>query len=200
MLNLSESFSTTIPLNEPGSLNCDFSISETLLEKLPDEARHINVVVLEKMPSLWAHLSRQIEENRWVQLISTVEQTFNLSLILVSDEEIRAMNREYRNKDEATDVLTFTLLEETAEESGMAMLPELDLGEIYISVEWAKAAICKENAAISDNPLNFYHGLTLFILERITHGCLHLLGVHHDTMASYNKVVAIQQAVLNALY
>lgn len=143
-------------------------------------------------PGVWQQLSLEIPDNPWVSKALAEEQTLTWSILLVTNPEIHQLNQEFRHKDSATDVLTFTL---TETDTPLPSLPEVNLGEIYLSIDWAKEAICKDWTP----PLNFCSPLTLYILERMVHGCLHLLGVHHDTMADYHHVVAIQQKVLASL-
>lgn len=80
------------------------------------------------------------------------------TIAFVSDKRIRELNRQFREVDKATDVLSFP-----AEEKG-------NLGDIAVSVETA-AVQAKEN------------GLTLEgeIAQLILHGLLHLCGYDHET-------------------
>jgi probable rRNA maturation factor len=85
-----------------------------------------------------------------------------LSLAFVGDAEIRRLNRKFRKKDKATDVLSFPLSEEAAD-------GKFYLGDIVISVPTAK-----RQAAEIGHPLERE-------LEYLTiHGFLHLLGYDHD--------------------
>lgn len=86
-----------------------------------------------------------------------------LSILLCDDATIRELNRRYRNKDEATDVLSFPM----QEGQGAAVHPGL-LGDVVISLPTAT-----RQAAENDRP----------IIEEVTlllaHGLLHLLGYDH---------------------
>jgi probable rRNA maturation factor len=85
-----------------------------------------------------------------------------LSLAFVGDAEIRTLNRKFRKKDKATDVLSFPLSEEAAD-------GKFYLGDIAISVPTAT-----RQAAEIGHPLERE-------LEYLTiHGFLHLLGYEHD--------------------
>lgn len=85
-----------------------------------------------------------------------------LSLAFVGDAEIRTLNRKFRKKDQATDVLSFPLSEEAAD-------GKFYLGDIVISVPTAT-----RQAAEIGHPLERE-------LEYLTiHGFLHLLGHEHD--------------------
>ncbi len=83
----------------------------------------------------------------------------DIELILTTDEEIRTLNRTYRNKDKATDVLSFPLEE----------MPGMPLGSIIISVDTAQKIANELGHSIEDEiKLLFIHGL------------LHLLGYDHE--------------------
>jgi rRNA maturation RNase YbeY len=100
-----------------------------------------------------------------------------VSLSLIRDPEMRAINREHRDKDAATDVLSFPLYEPDAfVRAGRTHLRErpageLMLGDIVISIDTAQT-----QAAAYDAPLERE-------LERLLiHGVLHLCG--HDHMVA----------------
>ncbi|WP_457561392.1 rRNA maturation RNase YbeY [Caminibacter sp.] len=84
----------------------------------------------------------------------------DIELILTTDEEIRELNKIYRNKDKATDVLSFPLED----------MPGMPLGSIVISVDTAKKGAEK-----------FGHSLEDEIKLLFIHGLLHLLGYDHET-------------------
>jgi probable rRNA maturation factor len=82
------------------------------------------------------------------------------TIAFVSDNRIRELNRQFRDVDKATDVLSFP--------SGGP--DELELGDIAISVETA-AAQAKESGLSFDDE----------IAQLILHGLLHLSGYDHET-------------------
>ncbi|MCX6076690.1 MAG: rRNA maturation RNase YbeY [Campylobacterales bacterium] len=82
-----------------------------------------------------------------------------IELIITSNEEIREINKEHRNIDKDTDVLSFPYVE----------MPMSPLGSIVIS-SWHVEAKAKEFSHTSNNELAL-----LFI-----HGLLHLLGYDHE--------------------
>jgi probable rRNA maturation factor len=82
-----------------------------------------------------------------------------LSITLVGDAAIRKLNREYRGKDRATDVLSFPL--------GDAAQQQL-MGDVVISVATAKRQAAEYDATLQRE------------MERLLiHGILHLLGHDH---------------------
>ncbi len=98
-----------------------------------------------------------------------------MSLSLVRDAEIRALNRAHRQKDAPTDVLSFPLYDPDAFDRRPRTRPrapvagERMLGDIVISVDTARA-----QAAHYDAPLERE-------VERLLiHGMLHLCGHDHE--------------------
>ena len=83
----------------------------------------------------------------------------DIELILTTDEEIRELNKIHRNKDKATDVLSFPLED----------MPGMPLGSIVISLDTAKRVANELGHSIEEEiKLLFIHGL------------LHLLGYDHE--------------------
>lgn len=95
------------------------------------------------------------------------EDSAEVDVTLVNDEMIRQINKEHRNIDSSTDVLSFPLGEngvyDTDPENGAKML-----GDIVISVEHA----------IAQADL-YGHGLEREIAFLTVHSMLHLLGYDH---------------------
>ena len=99
-----------------------------------------------------------------------------VDITIVTDEEIHALNRDYRNVDRATDVLSFAL-DEDGGEPELVGGPEVHLlGDIIISAETAMR-----------QAEEFGHGLEREIVYLAVHGLLHLLG--YDHMQEEDKVV-----------
>jgi probable rRNA maturation factor len=85
-----------------------------------------------------------------------------VSVLLAGDEQIRTLNREFRHKDKATDVLSFP-----AAEVG----PRMRLaGDLAISVETAAREAESRG-----------HALIIELETLLLHGVLHLAGYDHET-------------------
>ena len=97
------------------------------------------------------------------------EDQCEVSVTLVDNEKIKALNSEYRNKDRETDVLSFPLLdgEYSDEDLVDGFLP---LGDIVISLEKAR-----EQAA------ELGHNINEEVAFLCVHSTLHLLGYNHET-------------------
>ena len=93
-----------------------------------------------------------------LKLASDVAGGRSFCCLITSDAEMRRLNREFRRKDFATDVLSFP------SGSGNGFL-----GEIAISFERAREQAREYNLAVSEE-------LQILML----HGALHLLGMDHE--------------------
>ena len=113
-----------------------------------------------------AAVTSAIAESRFPRLASSPRPA-ELSIRLTSDEEVRALNAQWRGKDRPTNVLSFPLADaaELEAEDG----PELLLGDIVLA-----RGICSAEAAEKSLPLE-RHATHLLV-----HGTLHLLGHDHQ--------------------
>lgn len=80
-----------------------------------------------------------------------------VSLNLVGEGKIKELNKKYRNKNKATDVLSFPMEEDA------------DAGDIFICLPFAKKQAKSENISIETK-----------LAQLTVHGFLHLLGYDHE--------------------
>jgi len=105
----------------------------------------------------------------------------NFSIILIDDEEMKTLNKEYRSIDSTTDVLSFALNDNNALTGPINLL-----GDIYISIpQMIKQATDYKHS--EKRELSF---LTL-------HGLLHLLGYNHDNEENEKIMFELQKEILN---
>ena len=90
-----------------------------------------------------------------------VNDNAEVNLIVTNDKRMRSLNREYRNIDKTTDVLSFPL-----EPDGRSEI----IGEVYIS----------ETRAM-DQAQEYAHSVSAELLRLTCHGLFHVLGYDHDT-------------------
>ena len=99
-----------------------------------------------------------------------------LSVLLTSDKHIQELNREHRNKDRPTDVLSFGVEWDVAAQPFNA--PNL-LGDIVISLDTAaRQATSRHRPLLAE------------IRWLLAHGILHLMGFDHVTAAQKKRMVA----------
>jgi len=103
-----------------------------------------------------------------------------VSLLFTSDAEVHTLNREWRQRDKPTNVLSFPMLErEELEDMGAGSGPPVMLGDIALAYE-----TCAREAAEK--------GITLeaHAAHLIVHGLLHLAG--HDHVESDEQAEAME--------
>ncbi len=121
-----------------------------------------------------------------------------LSINLVGEGRIKALNKKYRGRNRATDVLSFPLISGHRRTKGLEMTEIgaeasaggiMALGDIFICLPVAKKYSARENVSL-DYKLSF---LTV-------HGFLHLLGYDHEkSVAEKDKMFSLQNKVLAKL-
>lgn len=111
------------------------------------------------------------------------------SLLFTSDDEVHALNREWRERDKPTNVLSFPMLErEELEGLAPAGFPVM-LGDIALAHE-----TCAREAA--DKGVGLEHHAA----HLIVHGLLHLAGHDHvDSDAQAEQMEALETAILAKL-
>lgn len=114
------------------------------------------------------------------------DPTSGLNIIFTGKEEIRELNKKYRNIDIVTDVLSFSYISDK-NNPGPVEEPFI-IGEIFISMEVAKA-----NAAVQDKGWN----LILEIILLIIHGMLHIYDYDHELEGDRLDMEALQNSLLN---
>lgn len=117
-----------------------------------------------------------------------------MSVTFMDNAAIRVINRDYRSKDAATDVISFALEEEGEDEIPIIMdeLDEMEqlprnLGDIMISTERA-AEQAEEYGHSFDRELGFL----------AVHGFLHINGYDHMTPEDEKEMFGLQKEILDA--
>lgn len=141
-----------------------------------------------KANKVWLDSSRggrgaNAQGDRLVKLASRFFKTLKLSnvelsLSLVSDEEIRELNALWRKKNKPTDVLSFP-------GGDMPGPGRRALGDVVISMDTARRA-AKDFDSTLDDELDLY----------LAHGLLHLLGHDHHEKPAARKMEALERKLL----
>ena len=93
-----------------------------------------------------------------------------LSVRLTGDEQVRALNAEWRGKDKPTNVLSFPLAEADDLRSSEGEGPELMLGDIILARGVCEAEAEHNGVSVEDHAAHL-----------VVHGTLHLLGYDHQS-------------------
>ena len=121
---------------------------------------------------------------RWVESALTVRRkAWQVNVVLFGEKSARALNRDFRGKDYATNVLSFPFDAAPAPSAGPPLL-----GDVVIC-----PAIVEREAAEQGKPLrDHYAHLTI-------HGVLHLLGYDHETDRDAERMERLERRLLAAL-
>jgi len=115
-----------------------------------------------------------------------LNDNFDLSLVLVGPKTIRKINREYRNIDKETDVISFALLDEMEEYE----IPEenIELGDIFINLD-----------RVISQAKEYEHSLKREFIFLFIHGVLHLLGYDHMNKEDEKVMFSLQKKIVGDL-
>lgn len=98
-----------------------------------------------------------------------------VNIILVDNEKIRELNKDFRNLDKPTDVLSF------ANDSY-----DSEIGDVFISLDKAK-----------EQAVSYNHSFARELAFLVTHGFLHCLGYDHLTKEDEVEMFGLQDEILN---
>ncbi|HZW50414.1 MAG TPA: rRNA maturation RNase YbeY [Rudaea sp.] len=122
----------------------------------------------------------------WIDAIPRLPRNAQVNLLIVDAHAGRRFNRQYRHKDYATNVLSFSWEPEpgAAQQSKSAAL----LGDLVICAP----VVAREAAEQGKRPREHWAHLTI-------HGVLHLLGHDHETPAEARRMEALEIRILAGL-
>lgn len=141
----------------------------------------------------WNPIFPETWERWFYQWLETLQpkispaDAYELTLRLTNDSEIQALNAQYRQKNQPTDVLAFAALEVDSPQLKGQMQPfmPLYLGDLVISVETAYRQAREQG-----------HSLDTELAWLAAHGLLHLLGWDHPDEESLVRMLNQQQILL----
>jgi probable rRNA maturation factor len=122
--------------------------------------------------------------------IAAPSRDLEVSVVLTDDAEIRDLNRTYRHRDEATNVLAFAALEGGAEAAG-ARPPEgapLVLGDVVVALESTRREAIDQGKSLGGH-----------LSHLVVHGVLHLLGHDHASAAEAEAMEGLEKKILAEL-
>jgi len=127
--------------------------------------------------NLYNQTSEDIKEIKKLlkKVFRPIKQKNNMQVIFVTSDEIRDLNRNFRNIDKSTDVLSFPNDDEY----------DSSIGDIFISIEQAK---------LQAN--DYGHSFEREIGFLAVHGYLHLLGFDHHTELEEKLMIEAQENIL----
>lgn len=128
-----------------------------------------------------------LEEKELKKLIKYALKYMNLknvsfSVIFVDNNKIHKLNKEYRNIDRVTDVITFRLADYEEVMCGKINI----LGDVYISLDKAK-----------EQAIEYGHSYLRELSFLLIHGFLHLLGYDHMNEEDEKEMFSLQEEILD---
>ena len=139
----------------------------------------VNLVNEYQFPFNLKKLAKKIAKE--INKLERLQGKYALSIIIVDNDKIHDINKQYRNIDKETDVISFALGD------GLDSLPE-ELGDIFISHEKAL-----------EQSISYGHSLLREVAFLMAHGMFHLLGYDHQTQDDEKIMFEKQEMVLERL-
>ncbi len=115
-------------------------------------------------------------------------KTLSFDVVFCDNEKIHEINRDYRQKDTPTDVISFAIFADSEPAERFVFDEEINLGEIIISLEKTKQQAEENSHSFLDE---------LYFL--LAHGILHLAGYDHQTEETLNEMWNMQKEMTGVL-
>lgn len=122
----------------------------------------------------------------WIAAPVTIE----IAIRLTDDDEVQALNRQYRGKDKSTNVLSFPMVQPDLLDT---VTRNSDDGEVLLGDIVLAHGVCVREAAERGV------GVADHAAHLIVHGCLHLLGHDHMDDADAEQMESIERLAMTAL-
>ncbi|MDW5300347.1 MAG: rRNA maturation RNase YbeY [Sedimentibacter sp.] len=145
-----------------------------MIEVLFDNRQDIMEITEDNIKAIEKTISTVLEAEN-------AEGNFEVSVSFVTNEEIRELNRDYRNVDSETDVLSFPMDDDDF--NGVIIL-----GDIVLSTQ-----------RIIEQANEFGHSLEREMLYLTVHSMLHLLGYDHMTNAEKEEMRSREKEIMKEL-
>ena len=107
-----------------------------------------------------------------------IGKNINLTILLSNNKNIRRLNKDFRNKNKPTDVLSFPF------EKKFNLKKSNYLGDIVISYEFMNKPKTLNNLAFKDK-----------VIKIFIHGFLHLLGHDHNKLKDFKKMIKEEEKI-----
>lgn len=121
--------------------------------------------------------------------IPICENSIEISITLTNDKNIRILNRDYRHRDKATNVLTFSLYEKKEDVvNDISKLPFMALGDIIFSYDTIKKESVEQNKDFKEH-----------FIHMLVHSYLHLFTYDHIKKKERDVMEKIEIEILQSI-
>ena len=129
------------------------------------------------------------DEGDGASLLS-IAPVVEIGVRLSDDASVRILNRDYRGKDNPTNVLSFAALESADDAADFMMSPDMPLmlGDIVIARETCEREASEQNKTLINH-----------LVHLIVHGTLHLVGYDHMVDDEAEEMEELERQILAAL-
>ena len=140
-------------------------------------------VKVSKKLRLWLELASHVA----AEVLPAKVKLSHLNLVLCGDQRIKTINREFREKNKVTDVLSFPVQSRLRDHKNFDWIQagELSLGDLVISLPQAQRQAREFNLSLEEEVVHLFF-----------HGFLHLLGYDHDLSVKEEKIMEALEAKL----
>lgn len=119
-------------------------------------------------------------------------RAFEITLILSTDGALKKLNRDYRDKDKPTNVLSFPQFDvRNLKKKDMAVFPadaSLPLGDVVMALQTVKREAKEQGKTVEAHTIHL-----------IVHGVLHLLGYDHMNSKDAKNMEKLESDILDIL-
>ncbi len=125
----------------------------------------------------------------FVALLGPGDGLIEVAVRLTDDEEVQRLNRDYRQKDKPTNVLSFPMLAAADVPIALARAEsDILLGDLALAAETIAAEAGEKGISVADH-----------VAHLLIHGTLHLLGHDHAEDASAEAMETLETRILAGL-
>lgn len=116
------------------------------------------------------------------------DKSFSINLCLSNDENVHRLNKEFRNMDKPTNVLSFANVDDDSFEDMLVSEEEVELGDVIVAFETMEREAQELGISFYDHFCHLW-----------THGMLHILGYDHIEPEERAKMEQRETEILAAL-
>ena len=158
----------------------NLSIDEPLWNTVLSDCQKISETVLSEVIDF-------VSQNEDIDFLS-FNKPIVVNLSLSNDTEVHTLNKQFRNMDKPTNVLSFANIDDEAFNETIVASDEIELGDIIIALQTMEREAKEQNISFHDHYCHL-----------LAHGLLHLLGFDHQDDEEAEYMEGFEVDILNKL-